>query len=121
MFKVGIVFCVCMYGAILLSVTLLWNAAEGAGLLDNIESFFIEIGLFDEFEFKGDVMFRAAAIGGLVLAVASAAGLVLMTVIFNLISDLMGGVRVSVIEEDLAYQRPVTPGGTGLPPAPPTL
>lgn len=114
-----------MYGALLLSVTLLWNAAEGAGLLDNIESFFVEIGLFDDFEFKGDVMFRAAAIGGLVLAVASAAGLVLMTVIFNLISDLMGGIRVSVIEEDLAYVRPAAagaaPDGDLPPPAPPTL
>jgi hypothetical protein len=122
-FKVGIVFCLCMYGALLLSVTLLWNAAEGSGLLDNIESFFVEIGLFDDFEFKGDVMFRAAAIGGLVLAVAAAAALVLMTVIFNLISDLMGGIRVSVIEEDAAYVRPQGPTGwpDGAAPPPPTL
>ncbi|MEM8904890.1 MAG: DUF3566 domain-containing protein [Actinomycetota bacterium] len=121
-FKVGIIFCLCLYAALLLSVSLLWRAADSAGLLDNIESFFVDIGLFDDFEFKGDVMFRAASIGGLVLAVASAAALVLMTVIFNLISDLMGGVRVSVIEEDAAYVRGGPPQQTnGERPAPPTL
>lgn len=113
MFKVGIIFCLCLYAALLLSVSLLWRAADSAGLLDNIESFFVDIGLFDDFEFKGDVMFRAAAIGGLVLAVASAAALVLMTVIFNLISDLMGGIRLSVIEEDAAYVRGGPPGAAG--------
>lgn len=122
MFKVGIIFCLCLYAALLLSVSLLWRAADSAGLLDNIESFFVDIGLFDDFEFKGDVMFRAAAIGGLVLAVASAAALVLMTVIFNLISDLMGGIRLSVIEEDAAYVRGGPPqGGPAERPPPPTL
>jgi hypothetical protein len=122
-FKVGVIFCLCLYAALLLSVSLLWRAADSAGLLDNIESFFVDIGLFDDFEFKGDVMFRAAAIGGLVLAVASAAALVLMTVIFNLISDLMGGIRVSVIEEDAAYVRggPPAPGDPAERATPPTL
>ncbi len=104
-FKVGIVFCLCMYGALLVAIGLLWRAALRTGLLDNVESFLVDIGLFDSFEFQGDVMFRAIAIGGLVLAVAAAAVAVLMTVVFNLISDLMGGIRVSIIEEDVAYVR----------------
>lgn len=105
-FKVAILFCVCLYGALLLAVSILWSAAVNTGLIGNVESFFVEIGLFDELEFQGEVLFRAVAIGGFVLAIASAAFIVLMTVVFNLISDVMGGIRVSVIEEDIAYNRP---------------
>jgi hypothetical protein len=112
-FKIAILFCVCLYGALLLAVSVLWSAAIETGLIGNVESFFVEIGLFDELEFDGEVLFRAVAIGGFVLAVASAAFIVLMTVVFNLISDVMGGIRVSVIEEDVAYNRPGgrDPGG----------
>ena len=42
-----------------------------------------------------------AAIAGLVLAIVTVAVVVLGAVLFNLISDLTGGIRMTVIDEDL--------------------
>jgi hypothetical protein len=50
-------------------------------------------------------MFRAYAVGGLVMVVAATGFTVLLAVLFNLISDLTGGVRVTVVEEETA--RPI--------------
>jgi hypothetical protein len=53
-------------------------------------------------------MFRAYAVGGLVMVVAATGFTVLLAVLFNLISDLTGGVRVTVVEEESARSRPAT-------------
>ena len=60
----------------------------------------------ESFTFNADQIFRASAIGGLVLVVAGAGFTVLMAVLFNLISDLTGGVRFTVVEEETARPRP---------------
>lgn len=109
-FKVSIVFFLCMYGALLLAGVLLWKAAVASGLIENVESFMADITVAQEFVFHGDEIFRGAAIGGLVLAVAASAAVVLGAVLFNLISDLFGGIRVSVLEEDIVLPEESTGG-----------
>jgi hypothetical protein len=52
------------------------------------------------FEFVDQQIFRAFALGGVVLVLAGAAGSVVLALLFNLISDLTGGVRVTVLEEE---------------------
>ena len=52
------------------------------------------------FEFEDERIFQAFALGGVVLVLAGAAASVVMVLLFNLISDLTGGVRVTVLEED---------------------
>ena len=52
------------------------------------------------FEFEDQRIFQAFALGGVVLVLAGAAASVVLTLLFNLISDLTGGVRVTVLEED---------------------
>ena len=79
---------------------LLWNAAVGSGLIDRFEGFMEGLG-FETWELVGEEIFRGASIIGLVLVAAGAALNVVMAILFNLISDLTGGVRVTVIEEDL--------------------
>ncbi len=103
-FKIAIIFCLCMYAALLLAGSLLYQAANRSGLIENVENFVVDLGVFDTFAFDGDTIFQAAAIGGFVLSVAWAAGIVLTVVLFNLISDLVGGIRISVIEEETAFQ-----------------
>ena len=52
---------------------------------------------------KGDVhgtIFRASFLAGLILVIAGSAFNVLLAVLFNLISDLVGGIRFTVIEEE---------------------
>lgn len=56
--------------------------------------------LVGEFEFEDQRIFQAFALGGIVLVLAGSAANVVMVLLFNLMSDLTGGVRVTVLEED---------------------
>ncbi len=56
--------------------------------------------LVGEFKFRDDRIFQATLLGGLVLVVAGAAFTVILAVLFNLISDLTGGVRMTLLEEE---------------------
>jgi hypothetical protein len=101
-FKISVLLYLCLYVAVMLAGVLLWSAAVGSGLIDNIESFIEELLAFETYEFQADEIFRGFAIIGLVLAAAGAAFNVVMAIVFNLISDLTGGLRVTVLEEDEA-------------------
>ena len=68
-------------------------------MIDNIESFIEDLGAFETFEFEPDQLFQATALGGAVLAVLATGLIALGAVLFNLISDLVGGIRLTVIEE----------------------
>ena len=54
------------------------------------------------FHFDGLKIFRASFLGGLIMVIAGSGLNVLLCTLFNLISDLVGGVRVTVIEEETA-------------------
>jgi hypothetical protein len=58
--------------------------------------------VLDNFKFNGDELFRAYAVGGLLMVIIATGFTVLATMLFNLISDLIGGVRVTVIQEETA-------------------
>jgi hypothetical protein len=101
----SVLFHLCVFAALLLASVLVWNAAEAAGTIENLETFILELGDYETFEIKGDVVFQAAvAIAG-ILTLASSVLLVLLTVVFNLISDLVGGIRITVIEEETVRVR----------------
>jgi hypothetical protein len=55
--------------------------------------------LVGEFEFEDGRIFRAFAFGGVVLVLAGTGATVVLVLLFNLISDLTGGVQMTVIEE----------------------
>ena len=54
------------------------------------------------FKFEDDKIFQAFALGGIVLVLAGSASTVVMALLFNLISDLTGGMRITVLEEEPA-------------------
>lgn len=56
--------------------------------------------LVGEFKFEDQRIFQAFALGGIVVVLAGTAANVVMALLFNLMSDLTGGVRVTVLEED---------------------
>jgi hypothetical protein len=99
-FKVSTLLYACLYVAVLIAGVLLWSAAVGSGVVGNIESFIEDVMSYELWEFQADEIFRGGAIIGVVLAVAGVAFNVLLAILFNLISDLVGGVRVTVLEED---------------------
>ena len=55
---------------------------------------------------SGGTIFRFYAISTLVLAIAGVAFNVLLCVMYNLISDMLGGIRLTVIEEESARFQP---------------
>ena len=52
------------------------------------------------FKFEDERIFQSFALGGVVLVLSGAAASVVLALLFNLISDLTGGVRVTVLEEE---------------------
>ncbi len=99
-FKVSVLLYACLYVAVLAAGVLLWNAAQRSGLVDKLESFIAEVGSYESWSIDGMVIFSRARIIGLIVATVGVAVNVLMTIMFNLISDLTGGVRVTVLEDD---------------------
>lgn len=104
--KVSLLFNFCMWVVVMVAGVLLWNAAETAGTIQDIESFADELLGLESFTFEGEEIFNAVAIGGLILAVAATGFSVLVAILLNLISDLTGGIRITVVEEETA--RPVS-------------
>jgi len=97
----SVLFHLFVFASILLASVLVWNAAEAAGTIENIENFIKELGDYRVYEIHEDVVFRAAMLIAGILTLASTVLVVLLTVVFNLISDLIGGVRVTVVEEEV--------------------
>ena len=57
------------------------------------------------FEFDSEQILRVFFLGGLILVVGGTAITVVLVVLFNLISDLTGGVRFTMIEEETAVRK----------------
>ena len=74
--------------------------AYATGTIDNIERGMESTG-WEVFELDGGEIFHNAWIGGLFAAVGLTGLAVLVATLFNLITDLVGGVRVSVLEEEV--------------------
>ncbi|MEP7203279.1 MAG: DUF3566 domain-containing protein [Ilumatobacteraceae bacterium] len=99
-FKVALVFNVFFYAVALLAGVLLWQVAYATGTIDNVEKFFEGFG-WETFNFNGGQIFHNAWIAGLFVAVGLTGLAVLLATLFNLITDLVGGIRLSVLEEEV--------------------
>ena len=104
--KLSLLFYLCLFLVVLVAGIVLWMAASALGIVDNVETFIGDLLALDDFHFVTGQILRAASLGGLVLVVLGAGANVLMSVLYNLISDLVGGVRITVIEEETA--RPIS-------------
>jgi low affinity Fe/Cu permease len=117
-FKVSLIFWITMYLVVMMAGVLLWSVMASTGTLDNLESFITKTFALDSFAFNGGKIFQASAMLGLVLVVAATAATVTMAVFFNLISDLTGGVRLTVLEEEIQRVEPQAWSETAAPKRP---
>ena len=99
-FKVGLVFHFVAYLIVLVALVLLWSVASATGTIDNIQQFMKSFG-WESFQFKGGQLFVNVMVLGLLGVVLATALWVLAATIFNLITDLVGGIRVTVLEEEV--------------------
>lgn len=104
--KISILFFACLWAVFLIAGFIVWGVAESSGTVDKLESLITELFALDTFNFDGKQIFRGYAFGGLILAIAGSTLNVLMVLLFNLISDLTGGLRVTMIEEESVRPSP---------------
>ncbi|WP_436794085.1 DUF3566 domain-containing protein [Actinospongicola halichondriae] len=110
--KIATAFALCGYVIGMISGYLLWRAADRVGTIDGIEGFFEDSGGYEGgFEILGSVVFQATAVGMAVLCALFVALASLGAVLFNLISDLTGGIRMTAIDEDLIVTPARRPAG----------
>ena len=98
--KVGLVFHLVIYFTLLVASVLLWSVASATGTIDNVERFLESFG-WESFQFNGLALFLNVFFLGLLGVVLLTALWVLGAMVFNLITDLVGGIRVSVLEEEV--------------------
>ena len=98
-FKIALLGSLVFYAIFLVSVAVGWSLANSTGQVHHVEKFMRDIG-FDNWSFKGPVLFKGSVLLGAVVTVALSSFITLSAAIMNLISELTGGIRVTVIEVD---------------------
>ena len=114
--KVSLLFNLCLYVVVMVAGVLLWSAGRATGAIESVEGFVESLFSYETFRFEADMIFRAGVLGGGVVALFLTGLSVLGVLLFNLISDLVGGIRVTVLEEDAP--RPPEPRSRRAPAAP---
>ncbi|MBX3314612.1 MAG: DUF3566 domain-containing protein [Actinobacteria bacterium] len=102
--KLSLFLFICLYVAVLGSIVVVWGVAYSSGQVERLQEFLADVGL-DNFRFYGDRMFKAVAAIGAVGVLAATILAVLTTALVNLISEMTGGIRIVVIEEDRVPKR----------------
>lgn len=117
MLKVSLLFWLAMWIVLLIAGAILWRVGESAGLVTNAESFWAEATGQESVSWDGQALLRTAGMAGAVLAFAATALTVLCTMLFNVICDLTGGIRVSALELVGKAERPASEAGASAPAA----
>jgi hypothetical protein len=109
--KLSLIFYFCGYVVTMVAGILLWNIAQRADLIVKLQDFVEELFAYERWELEPDIILEQSLLIGAILVVVLTGLTVLAAVLFNLISDLVGGIRITVIEEDSARPVPM-PGAT---------
>ena len=104
MLKFSVLLFATLYLVILVAGLVLWAAATATGVRGNVEKFIGDLIASDNFHLLGGTVVRASVLGGLVLVVLGSGANVLFAVLYNLISDVVGGVII-VFEERPSRRR----------------
>lgn len=105
MLKLAVLVSLCMWLISMIAAVILWTVARSSGTVDSLESFVNSSLQLQDWKLDGEFLFRQFGLISLLFHLGLAASIVVATLVFNLISDIIGGVWISVIEEESA--RPV--------------
>ena len=98
--KVAICFYLCALIVMLLAGVMLWWIASAAGVVSSVESFVGELVNNKNFRLLSWEVLRAATLIGLVVVCLLTVLTVLAAAFYNLFSDLLGGIEVTVVEQE---------------------
>ena len=105
--KIALCFYLCALIVVLLAGVVLWWIASAVGAVHNIERFVGDLVSDNKFHFLSWEVLRGATIIGLVLVCVLVMITVLAAAFYNLFSELIGGLEVTVVEhEDVSDSRP---------------
>ena len=104
--KLSLIFYLCLWAVLLVAGVIIWNIVVSSGLVGRIEDFIVQIFGLESFAFDSQQIFRVYALGGLVSAFLATLFNVLAAILFNLISELVGGLRIMLVEEESTRFRP---------------
>jgi hypothetical protein len=100
--KVSAVLYLCLWLVITVAGAILWQVARVTGTLDNLQDFLATALADDTFTIEGGRVLLSTLLGGAVLVFAGTGLTVLLAVLFNLVSELTGGLQMSVVELETA-------------------
>ncbi len=100
--KFSVFFFALAWMVVILAGVVLWSLAVNSGLVTDFEDLVIELFDLTSFSIDPSLMFRVSVMVGGAMALGGALFMGVLAVLFNLLSDLLGGIRVSVIEEETA-------------------
>lgn len=103
--KLSVLVALCMWLITMIAAVILWTVATNAGTISSVEDFVNSSLQLQDWQLDGEFLFRQFGLISLLLALGFAVAMVVATLIFNLVSDIIGGVWLTVIEEESA--RPV--------------
>ena len=105
-FKVSLILHLVLTLGMLLGLLIFWSVLVNVGIPDALDRFLAQITVIDEgdsFFNNGDRFVRVVVFLAAIFSVAMTVLTTLSAVIYNLISDVVGGVEVVMLEEDIAY------------------
>ena len=97
--KVSFVFNAVMALVFVLGMIVFWSVFVNAGIPDRLNELAIDIGLTNGLTFDGAVYFRIVALLAIIGTIMMTGFFTLAAVVYNLISDVVGGIEFVVLEE----------------------
>jgi len=97
--KVSFVFNAVMALVMVLGTVVFWSVFVNAGIPERINDLAMDIGIENGVPFDGSVYFRIVVLLGVIGTIMMTGLFTLGAVIYNLISDLVGGVEIVMLEE----------------------
>ncbi len=96
--KISFVFYLCMMVVILGALMILYGFLGAIGVLDTVTNFLPEVGFGDDFKIHGTWLFSRGLAIGLGLVVLWTLINVFIVFLYNLLSDVVGGIEVTLSE-----------------------
>lgn len=126
-FKVSAIFWLVAGLALILGFVMFWSVVDASGIPDRLVETLTSIGLFEQGTdpFADSERFlRIAVFGSITLSVVATGLTTLAAVMYNLISDIVGGIEFVVLEEVLsapAVRAPLVPAPVAAPNGAPSI
>lgn len=110
--KFSVLFYFSLALVLLVAAIVLFVVAGATGLRHGVEKFIGDLIASDHFRLRGGQILLGSGLSGAVLVVLGTGANVLTALLYNLISDMVGGIEVSVLEDAV---EPLPPAPRPLP------